>query len=123
MRLTVTDTGVGMTADVESLAGSPTRTGTSPSSPLYRGRCMESGIETAYGQEPDGQVLGCSPCSVTWFGTDRCCWVCGRPADGPAVIVPSNGSESWCAARCVDVADQEETAAFLRHVLAEGVAP
>jgi hypothetical protein len=86
----------------------------------YRGRCVESGIELAYGQEPDGELLGCCACSVTWFGTDRRCWVCGGPADGPAAVVPPNGSESWCAARCVDAADEEETAAFLRRVLAEG---
>ena len=81
---------------------------------------MESGIEEAYGQEPEGQLHGCPVCSVTWFGTDQCCWVCGRPADGPVAGVPPNGSESWCAARCVDAADAEETAAFLRRVLAEG---
>ena len=81
---------------------------------------MESGIEKAYGQEPDGQLLGCFACSVTWFGTDRRCWVCGGPADAPGVGVPPNGSESWSAARCVDVADEEETAAFLRRVLADG---
>ena len=81
---------------------------------------MESEIELAYGQEPDGQLLGCSACNVTWFGTDRCCWVCGGQADGSAAVVPANGTESWCAARCVEAADAEETAAFLRRVLAEG---
>ena len=81
---------------------------------------MESGIEIAYGQEPEGQLLGCSACSVTWFGTDRRCWVCAGPADGPVTDVPPNGSEHWCAARCVDAADAEETAAFLRRALAQG---
>jgi hypothetical protein len=36
------------------------------------------------------------------------------------VGVPPNGSEHWSAARCVDAADEEETAAFLRRVIAEG---
>ena len=81
---------------------------------------MDSEIELAYGQEPDGQLLGCSACSVTWFGTDRRCWVCGGPDDGAVVGVPPNGSENWSAARCVDAADEEETAAFVRRVLAEG---
>jgi len=80
---------------------------------------VESGIELAYGQEPDGQLLGCSACSVTWFGTDRQCWVCSGPADGPVAGVPPNGSENWSAARCADVADEEEMAAFLRRVVAE----
>jgi hypothetical protein len=81
---------------------------------------VESGIEKAYGIEPDGQLLGCSACSVTWFGTDRQCWVCGEAAEGPAGGVPPNGSEQWSAARCIDVADEEETAAFQRRVIAEG---
>ena len=81
---------------------------------------MESGIEEAYGQEPEGRLHGCPACSVTWFGTDGHCWVCGRPADGPVAGVPPNGSETWSAARCIDAADAEETAAFLRRVLAEG---
>jgi hypothetical protein len=81
---------------------------------------VDSGIELAYGQEPGGQWRGCSACSVTWFGTDARCWVCGGPADGPVAGVPPNGSESWCAARCLDAADEEETTAFLRRVLAEG---
>jgi hypothetical protein len=80
----------------------------------------ESGIEKAYGCEPEERLHGCPACSVTWFGTDGHCWVCGRPADGPVAEVPPNGSETWCAARCVDPTDQEETAAFLRRVLAEG---
>ncbi len=84
---------------------------------------MESGIELAYGQEPDGQLLGCSACSVTWFGTDRRCWVCGGPADGCVAGVPPNGSENWSAARCVEAAEEEETAAFLRRVVAEGGIP
>ena len=81
---------------------------------------MESGIEAAYGQESDGRLHSCPACNVTWFGTDQRCWVCGGPADGPVVGVPPNGSETWCAARCVEAADAEETAAFLRRVLAEG---
>ena len=81
---------------------------------------MESGIEIAYGQEPEGQLLGCSACSVTWFGTDGRCWVCGGPADGPVSGVPPNGSENWSAARCIGAVEAEETAAFLRRVLAEG---
>jgi hypothetical protein len=81
---------------------------------------VESGIERAYGHDLDGQLYGCGSCSVTWFGFEDRCWVCGGPADGPAAVVPPNGSESWCAARCLDAADAEETAAFLRRVLAEG---
>jgi hypothetical protein len=77
---------------------------------------MQSGIELAYGNEPEGQLLGCSACSVTWFGTDRRCWVCGGPADGPVAAGPLHGSEYWSAARCVDGADEEETAAFLLQV-------
>jgi len=79
-----------------------------------------SSIEIAYGQEPDGELLGCSACSVTWFGTDRRCWVCGGSADGPVADVPPNGSENWSAARCAAAADAEETATFLRRVNAEG---
>lgn len=78
------------------------------------------GIEEAYGQEPDGRLHGCPACSVTWFGVDDRCWVCANPVEGPVVVVPPNGSETWCAARCVDGADDEETAALLRRVLAEG---
>lgn len=81
---------------------------------------MGSGIEEAYGQEPEGSLHGCQVCNVTWFGTDHRCWMCGSPSDGPVAGVPPNGSENWCAARCADAADQEETAAFLRRVLAEG---
>ena len=79
---------------------------------------MESGIEIAYGQEPDAQLFGCRACSVTWFGLDERCWVCGGLADGPVVTVPPNGSETWSAARCGDRADDEETAAILRRVTA-----
>lgn len=78
---------------------------------------MGSGIEDAYGAEPDGQLYGCIVCSVTWFGADDRCWMCGGSADGPAVAVPPNGSESWSAARCADRADEEETAAVLRRVI------
>jgi hypothetical protein len=81
---------------------------------------VESGIEIAYGSEPDGQLLGCSACSVTWFGTDQRCWVCGGAADGLIGGVPPNGSENWSAARCADAADDEETAAFVRRVIAAG---
>jgi hypothetical protein len=79
-----------------------------------------SGIEAAYGEEPDGRLHGCPACSVTWFGVDDRCWVCGAAAAGPVVVVPPTGSETWSAARCADHADAEETAAFLRRVLAEG---
>ena len=79
-----------------------------------------SGIEAAYGQEPDGRLHGCPACSVTWFGVDDRCWVCGDAVEGPVVVVPPNGSESWSAARCAERADAEETAALLRRVLAEG---
>ena len=79
---------------------------------------MESGIDLAYGQEPDGQLYGCRVCNVTWFGVEDRCWVCGDTAQGPVVAVPPNGSETWSAARCVDGADDEETAAMLRRVTA-----
>ncbi|HKN89422.1 MAG TPA: hypothetical protein VJ622_04005 [Acidimicrobiia bacterium] len=79
---------------------------------------MESGIEEAYGWEPDGQLHGCPTCNVTWFGADDRCWVCGQAADGPAAAVPPNGSQTWSAARCVEGADDEETAAFVRRVVA-----
>jgi len=79
---------------------------------------MASSIEAAYGEEPEGRLRGCPSCSVTWFGLDERCWVCGEPADGPVVTVPPNGSETWSAARCGDRADDEETAAILRRVTA-----
>jgi hypothetical protein len=79
---------------------------------------VESGIDLAYGQEPDGQLHGCLACNVTWFGFEDRCWVCGGTADGPAVVVPPNGSETWSPARCADAADDEETAAILRRVTA-----
>ena len=49
---------------------------------------MESGIEEAYGWEPDGQLHGCPTCNVTWFGADDRCWVCGQAADGPGSSPP-----------------------------------
>jgi hypothetical protein len=78
---------------------------------------VELGIDEAYGQEPDGRLRGCPVCSVTWFGADDRCWVCGGTADGPVVVVPPNGSQTWSAARCAQGADDEETAA-LRRVIA-----
>lgn len=81
---------------------------------------MESGIEEAYGQEPEERLHGCPACSVTWFGTDQRCWVCGGAAEGPVVGVPPNGSETWSAARCADATDEEETAALLRRVFSAG---
>lgn len=79
---------------------------------------MESGIDFAYGQESDERLHGCPSCNVTWFGLEDCCWICGDTVDGPVVVVPPNGSETWSAARCVDGADDEETAAILRRVTA-----
>jgi hypothetical protein len=79
---------------------------------------VELGIEEAYGAEPDGRLRGCPACNVTWFGADDRCWVCGTAADGPALAVPPNGSQSWSAASCVEAADDEETAAFVRRVIA-----
>jgi hypothetical protein len=79
---------------------------------------VESAIEAAYGQEPDGRLHGCPACSVTWFGVDQACWVCGGTGDGPVVVVPPNGSQTWSSARCTAGADDEETAAFLRRVIA-----
>jgi hypothetical protein len=79
---------------------------------------VESGIELAYGQEPDGQLFGCRSCNVTWFGFEDHCWVCGGGADGPVMAVPPNGSETWSPTRCADAADDEETAAILRRVTA-----
>jgi hypothetical protein len=79
---------------------------------------VESGIDEAYGQEPEGQLHGCPACSVTWFGADARCWVCGGPGYGPVVVVPPNGSETWSAARCTEGAEDEETAAFVRRVIA-----
>jgi hypothetical protein len=85
---------------------------------------VESGIEEAYGQEPDGRLHGCPLCSVTWFGVDERCWVCGAPASGSMVVVPPNGSETWSPARCFEEADDEETAALVRRVIATaGTAP
>ena len=81
---------------------------------------MRSGIEEAYGVEPEGRLHGCAGCSVTWFGVDDRCWVCGARVDGPVVVVPCNGSETWSSARCADAADEEETAAFLRRALENG---
>ncbi len=81
---------------------------------------MGSGIEDAYGCEPDGRLHGCSVCNVTWFGVEAQCWVCGSTVAGPVVVVPPTGSETWSPARCADAADDEETAAFLRRVTAEG---
>jgi hypothetical protein len=78
---------------------------------------VESGIEEAYADEPDGRLHGCPACSVTWFGVDDRCWVCGVAVDGPVATVPPNGSQSWSAARCAETADDDETAAFLRRVL------
>jgi hypothetical protein len=78
---------------------------------------VESGIEQAYGEEPDGRLHGCPACNVTWFGLDDRCWVCGGADDGPVVVVPPNGSETWSPIRCAERADDEETAAFLRRVL------
>jgi len=78
---------------------------------------VESGIDEAYGDEPDGRLHGCPACSVTWFGLDDRCWVCGRAVEGPVMAVPPNGSHTWSAARCTDTADDEETAAFLRRML------
>lgn len=78
---------------------------------------VQSGIDEAYGDEPDGCLRGCPACSVTWFGVDDRCWVCGRAVEGPVAAVPPNGSHSWSAARCIDTAEDEETAAFLRRML------
>jgi hypothetical protein len=78
---------------------------------------VESRIDEAYGDEPSGRLHGCPGCSVTWFGVDDRCWVCGQTVDGPVAVVPSNGAQSWSAARCADSVDDEETAAFLRRVL------
>jgi hypothetical protein len=78
---------------------------------------VESGIEDAYGAEPDGQLHGCPQCSVTWFGPDDRCWVCGSTADGPVTVVPPNGCQTWSAACCAETDDDEETAAFVRRML------
>ena len=78
---------------------------------------MESGIDEAYGQEPVDRLHGCPACSVTWYGHDDRCWVCGGRDDGPVVVVPPNGSETWSPARCADTADDEETAAVLRRMI------
>jgi hypothetical protein len=79
---------------------------------------VESGIEEAYGQEPDGRLHGCPSCNVTWFGLEDRCWVCGGTDEGPVVVVPPNGSETWSPARCAERADDEETAALIRRVIA-----
>jgi hypothetical protein len=88
---------------------------------------VESSIDEAYGEESDGRLHGCPACNVTWFGADDRCWVCGEAADGPVAAVPPNGSQSWSPARCTEAADDEETAAFVRRVLAtaeaEGLPP
>jgi len=79
---------------------------------------VDSRIEEAYGEEPDGRLHGCPACSVSWFGADDRCWVCGEAADGPVATVPPNGSQSWSPVRCTESADEEETAAFVRRMLA-----
>jgi len=76
-----------------------------------------TGIEEAYGRDPDGRLHGCPACSVTWFGPEDRCWVCGGTDDGPVVMVPANGSQSWSAAHCALAADDEETAALVRRVV------
>jgi hypothetical protein len=78
---------------------------------------VASGIEEAYGREPEDRLRGCPCCSVSWFGTDERCWICGGRGDGPVATVPPNGSETWSAARCADAADAEETAALLRRAV------
>jgi hypothetical protein len=77
---------------------------------------VEWGIEAAYGQELDCRLRGCPACNVTWFGAEGRCWVCGGTAEGPVVVVPPNGSQTWSAAHCADAAEDEETAAVLRRV-------
>ena len=79
---------------------------------------VETSLEEAYGAEPPGRLHGCPACSVTWFGDDDRCWVCGDAGAGPVVVVPPNGSHSWSSHRCEDAADAEETAVFLRRVTA-----
>jgi len=84
---------------------------------------VEFPIEKAYGDEPDGRLHGCPTCSVTWFGVDARCWVCGQEVEGPVAAVPPAGSHSWSADRCADTVDDEETAAFLRRMLAATEGP
>lgn len=79
---------------------------------------MTSVIEESYGQEPDGRLHGCPVCSVTWFGVEDRCWVCGGTVEGPVVVVPPNGSHTWSAAYCADSADEDETAVLVRRVSA-----
>ena len=78
---------------------------------------VESGIEEAYGAEPDGRLHGCPACSVTWFGADERCWVCGATAGGPVTVVPPNGCQTWSPACCAETAEDEETAAFVRRMV------
>jgi len=78
---------------------------------------VKSGIEDAYGREPDGRLRGCPVCSVTWFGSDDRCWVCGGTADGPVTVLPPSGSQTWSSAGCTEAADDEETAAFVRRMV------
>ena len=78
---------------------------------------VNSGIEEAYGREPVNRLHGCPACSVTWFGSDDRCWVCGGRDDGPVAIVSPNGSETWSPARCADADDDEETAAVVRRMV------
>jgi hypothetical protein len=78
---------------------------------------VESGIEEAYGRESDDRLHGCPACCVTWFGTAGECWVCGGTADGPVEVMSPNGSETWSASRCLEAADDEETAAFVRRMI------
>ena len=77
---------------------------------------MKSGIEDAYAREPDGRLRACPACNVTWFGADDRCWVCGGTADGPATVLPPCGSQTWSPARCIEAAEDEETAAFVRRM-------
>ena len=67
--------------------------------------------------QSDGRLRGCPACSVTWFGADDRCWVCGGTADGPVVLLPPAGAQTWSPACCLETAEDEETAAFVRRMV------
>ena len=48
---------------------------------------MGSALEAAYGDQPVSRRHGCDACSVTWFGPEGRCWVCGADTDADGSVV------------------------------------
>jgi hypothetical protein len=84
---------------------------------------MGTAIEDAYCGDPDGRLRGCDSCSVTWFGSDDRCWVCGGVESGSVDVVSPTGSHSWSWRLCEATADDVETAAFVRRAIAGRMDP